>query len=157
MPLCRVRPPCAHPNMSPFDLVVSKLEGFRRSGRGRGMARCPAHKDRRASLSVRETDSGSVLLHCFASCEVEAVVSSLGLRMEDLFPARGEPGQGRRSERQPYSVRDLVDALRFELSVAWVLLADLEAGKEPTGADRRRAGLAKARCQALIEELRLAR
>lgn len=143
--------------MSAFDLVTSRLEGFKPRGPGRGMARCPAHKDRRASLSVRETDAGAVLLHCFGACEVEAVVAALGLSMEDLFPARGEPGHGRGSDRKPYSVRDLIDALRAELSVAWVLLADLEVGKEPTAADRRRAGLAKARCLALIEELRLAR
>lgn len=142
--------------MSPFDLVTSRLEGFKRRGPGRGMARCPAHKDRRASLSVRETDTGAVLLHCFGSCEVEAVLSALSLRMEDLFPARGEPGQGRKGERRPYSVRDLIGALSAELHVAWVLLADLEAGKAPTAADRRRAGVARQRCLALIEELRSA-
>lgn len=143
--------------MSPFDQVLSRLVGFRRRGSGRGMAKCPAHLDRSASLSVRETDSGSVLLHCFAGCGVDAVVAALDLRMEDLFPARGEPSQGRKGERRPYSVRDLIGALSAELHVAWVLLADLEAGKALTAADRRRAGLARLRCLALIEELRSAR
>ena len=32
-------------------------------------ARCPAHDDSRASLSVAVGDDGTVLLKCFAGCE----------------------------------------------------------------------------------------
>jgi hypothetical protein len=36
---------------------------------GRGwMARCPAHRDRTPSLSIREADDGRLLLKCFAGC-----------------------------------------------------------------------------------------
>jgi hypothetical protein len=142
--------------MSAWDLVSSKVGRFKSARPGRAMGRCPAHKDRRASLSLRELDDGRVLLHCFAGCEVDAVVSAMGLQMEDLFPPRPVAAGGASGERRPYSVRQLVEALQAELGVAWVLLSDLEGGKVPTDTDRRRAGLAKARCQALIEELRLA-
>lgn len=121
------------------------------------MARCPAHKDRRASLSVREFDSGAVGLHCFAGCSVDEIVGALGLQLEDLFPSRtATPGGGRPADRRPYSSRQVVEALQHELRVAWVILTDLAAGKEPTAADRRRAGIARERCTALIDELRLA-
>lgn len=142
--------------MSAFDRVVGAVEQFKPAGQGRGMARCPAHKDRRASLSIRETDSGSVLLHCFAGCHVEQVVATLGLQMEDLFPPRPATDGGRPVDRKPYSARQVIEALQHELRVAWIILADLAAGKDITPADRRRAGLARERCMALIDELRLA-
>lgn len=47
-------------------------------------ARCPAHEDGTASLTVRHTD-GKALVHCHAGCESTAIVQALGLRMADLF------------------------------------------------------------------------
>lgn len=47
--------------------------------------RCPAHDDGTASLSVGRANDGGVLLHCFAKCPPESVVSALGLEMKDLF------------------------------------------------------------------------
>lgn len=137
------------------DRITSALQKVRRTGPGRWVACCPAHKDRTASLSVRELDTGAVLLHCFAGCPVESVLASMSLRMEDLFPPRpATPGTGRPPERRPFSVRDLLDALATELRLVWVLLADIEAGKQPAPKDRQRAGIARERCAALIEELR---
>lgn len=136
------------------DAITSRLEGVRRTGRDRWVARCPAHKDRGPSLSVRELDDGRVLLHCFAGCEVGAVLGAIGLDLADLYPPREGAGKGRQAERRPFSVRDCIEALQAELRVAWVLLADLAAGREPTEADRRRAIKARDRCAALIEELR---
>ena len=69
---------------SAVETVLGKLENVRRSGRG-WTARCPAHEDRENSLSVGVGDDGRVLLKCFAGCEVEAIVASLRLTMQDLF------------------------------------------------------------------------
>lgn len=141
--------------MSAIDRITAGLERVRRIGPGRWIARCPAHKDRTASLSIRELDDGRVLLHCFAGCSVESVVGAVGLQMEDLFPPRpATPGGGRPAERRPFSARELLDALARELGVAWVLLADLAAGREIVPKDRKRAAVARDRCMALIEELR---
>jgi len=56
------------------------------------MARCPHHRDRTASLSVREGQEGRVMLHCHAGCPTVDVVESAGLSMVDLFA----PGSRRR-------------------------------------------------------------
>lgn len=137
------------------DRITSALQKVRRTGPGRWVACCPAHKDRTASLSVREVDTGAVLLHCFAGCPVESVLAAMNLRMEDLFPPRpANPGAGRAPEPRPFSARELLDALATELRLVWVLLADIEAGKQPAPKDRQRAGIARERCAALIEELR---
>jgi len=54
--------------MTPLELLLSKLPGVRKSGSG-WSARCPAHDDRHASLSVSSSDDGRVLLHCHAGCD----------------------------------------------------------------------------------------
>lgn len=64
---------------------MARLEGVRRSGRGY-MARCPAHDDRRQSLSLSTGAAGQVLLYCHAGCNTEAVLEHLGLTPRDLFP-----------------------------------------------------------------------
>jgi len=47
-------------------------------------ARCPAHDDRRPSLSFRDGDRG-LIVKCHAGCSTERIVERLGLRMRDLF------------------------------------------------------------------------
>lgn len=69
-----------------FDTLMGKLEGVKRLARDRVIARCPAHEDRRPSLSVREANDGRVLIHCFAGCGAEEIVSAVGLELGDLFP-----------------------------------------------------------------------
>ena len=80
----------------PIDVALARLTGVRKAGDGRGYAaRCPAHDDRQASLSVTEGRNGEVLLNCFAGCRAEEVVAALGLTMADLFP------RDERSDRSP--------------------------------------------------------
>lgn len=73
----------------PAALLLRRLERVRRAGRG-WSARCPAHEDRSASLSVAEGEGGRVLVHCFAGCPVADVVAAVGLELSDLFPPREE-------------------------------------------------------------------
>ena len=40
-------------------------------------ARCPAHDDRRPSLSIRDAADGKLLVHCFAGCTQAQVISAL--------------------------------------------------------------------------------
>jgi len=56
-------------------------------------ARCPAHEDHQASLSIGTGLDGRVLLNCHAGCPVDRVVAALGLSMADLFErsAAGNP------------------------------------------------------------------
>ena len=85
----------------PIDRVLEHLKGVRRSGDGY-MARCPHHDDSQASLSVRETTDGKVLLHCHAGCGTIDVVADLGLAVVDLFPP------GSRERRRPRTWRGIV-------------------------------------------------
>jgi hypothetical protein len=84
--------------MTPVDSILSKLLDARPNGSG-WMARCPAHDDGRASLSVAVGDDGRALVHCHAGCTPEAIVSAMGLRLADLMPAdNGKPCSPRRAK-----------------------------------------------------------
>jgi putative DNA primase/helicase len=72
--------------------LLSRLPGHIETSQGRQWsARCPAHEDRKPSLSVTLGEDGRILLCCHANCTAEEVVTRLGLKMRDLFP----PGDGR--------------------------------------------------------------
>lgn len=72
---------------APHELFLSRLGDVRPSGRGH-IARCPAHQDKTASLSIAVGDDGRVLLHDFGGCDVAAIVAAVGLEIGDLFPQR---------------------------------------------------------------------
>ena len=76
------------PVMTPVELLLSKLSGVKKSGKGWD-AICPAHEDRRASLSVGVADDGRPLLHCHAGCDTSVVLAAIGLTWPDLFPKDG--------------------------------------------------------------------
>ena len=69
-----------------LELVLGKLDGVRQHG-GHWMARCPAHEDGKASLSITAGTDQPVVLHCHAGCE----------RGPD--PRRDRAHAGRRSAR----------------------------------------------------------
>jgi len=80
----------------PIEQMLAALDAHgcdpRRAGAG-WAARCPAHDDRRASLSVAAGDNGGAVVHCHAGCEPSAVVAALGLRLSDLMPNNGKTGR----------------------------------------------------------------
>ena len=80
---------------------LARALSARRSGRG-WVARCPAHEDRTPSLSIRGTEDGRLLLHCFAGCSWSAIRTALETRF--LWPGRGSHSPGfraRESSRGP--------------------------------------------------------
>ena len=64
--------------------ILSRLDGVSGSG-DQYSARCPAHDDQKASLSVASGEDGKILLNCHAGCTKEEIVEALGLHMSDLF------------------------------------------------------------------------
>jgi DNA primase len=62
--------------MTPIEKVLSRLPGHRTAGDG-FKACCPSHEDRNPSLSIKETDDGTVLLKCFGGCPTDKATSLL--------------------------------------------------------------------------------
>lgn len=76
--------------MSKLNIFLDKLQGVRRTGEGRYITRCPSHADKSPSLSLKETNTGDVLLHCFAGCEFGSILAALDLRASDCFADNGD-------------------------------------------------------------------
>ncbi len=70
-----------------IEHVLARLPGVKPQAGG-WIARCPAHGDRNPSLSIREGDTGKVLLKCFAGCDYGRIIAAL-----DGAPVSGASGR----------------------------------------------------------------
>lgn len=73
--------------VDPASLLLSRLQGVVKTGQG-WRACCPAHGSKSASLSIARGDNGTLLVHCFAGCQICDVLAAVSLRVGDLFVRR---------------------------------------------------------------------
>lgn len=81
---------------------LTRLEDVHQTRRG-WTARCPAHADRRPSLSVAVGRDDRILVRCHAGCTPEEITHSVGLDLRDLFPdtmPTSEPRRPRDARRE---------------------------------------------------------
>src|SRR5258706_9267744 len=108
------------------DHLLSRLDGVRRTGANRWLAKCPAHDDRKASLAIRELDDGRILLHDFAGCEPEHVLSAVGLTFDALYPKR--PLGEHKPERRPFPAADVLRAIELEVMIVALAASAMAKG-----------------------------
>ncbi|MBP9153773.1 MAG: hypothetical protein KBF48_02430 [Xanthomonadales bacterium] len=133
------------------NILLSRLERVRQFGKG-WSARCPAHDDRQASLSVTVGDDGRILAHCFAGCAIGDVLGAVGLALADLFPARirDDSPDGRRELREAARQaqwRAALGVLAFEASIVSIAAYDVLRGRL-SDADAHRVAVALERIDA---------
>lgn len=75
-------------NLSQFSSLLES-HNCNPTGTEQLSAKCPAHEDNRASLSVKCADD-KILVHCHAGCSVDSICAALGITVKDLF--NGSPG-----------------------------------------------------------------
>jgi hypothetical protein len=131
--------------------LLARLDGVR-GNNGRWRARCPVHGSRSGTLAIREAPDGRILVHCHAGCPTEEVLRTVALDWSALHPERAIDHRVPRV-RKPWRVGDVVQGLSFELDIAWLILADVAAGKEIGAVDRERAGIARDRALRFLQEL----
>lgn len=128
----------AHKSEQGIDVLLSRLDGIRKTGQDRWMARCPAHGDKTASLSIRD-DQGKILLRCFAGCSVHEVVAAVGMNLADLFPPRAaEPWQTCKPFKRPFDALGALQALSDDALVVALCASALARGEAIAGSDRQR-------------------
>lgn len=88
-----------------LDSHGSKISSVKRT---EFMAQCPAHRDNSPSLHVSTSSVGTVLLHCFAGCAVEAICEQIGVNVSELYADSGASGY--RSSPSNPPVRSVVAA-----------------------------------------------
>jgi hypothetical protein len=128
------------------NILLSRLDQVKRTGRNRWIARCPAHNDHSPSLAVREMDDGHVLIHCFAGCAAHEVVAALEMEMSDLFPPRAIDHRAPQV-RRPVHPGDALRCLVMEAMVVYICATDMAAGQPLSDADRQRLLVAASRIQ----------
>src|SRR6266404_2701849 len=94
---------------APVENLVLRLSA-RRSGKG-WLAKCPAHDDRKPSLSINEGADGCVLIKCHAGCSTNDVLAELGLTKKDLFPVTSHRQSGNGATAKPFDWQACVAAL----------------------------------------------
>jgi len=92
-------------NHNLLEKILARLEGVRRSGPGH-IAKCPAHEDSRASLSITLMSGGSIRLKCFAGCDYSAICTTLGVEPCDLVGGDGHTIRRSKSKWEFYPYAD---------------------------------------------------
>lgn len=105
---------------TPTELLLERLTNANKTKNG-WSALCPAHDDRKASLSVSEGEDGRALIKCHAGCDPSDICDAVGLRLADLMAANGGNGNSELHSRvvAKFDYRDeggnlLFQVLRYE-------------------------------------------
>ena len=132
-------------NHSSYDGLINllnSLDKVRETGSGQFVACCPAHEDKSPSLSIRSLSDGRVLLHCFAGCETEHVLSAIGMTFSDLMPAN--LGNFKRVSK-PFYANDVLLILANESLLVYLYAVEINKGNVLTEAEKQRLLLAVSR------------
>ena len=115
-----------------IDGLLSRLDGVKRTGAGRWIAKSPTRNERTASLSIRLTDDGAILMHDFGGSDFSGIVAALGLQPIELIPehlrhARETTPNARRAPPIPWA--DAFTAIAFQSSIVLVSAEDMAQGR----------------------------
>ena len=134
--------------MANLDTVLSRLDKVKSYGNNKWLAICPAHNDKRPSLNIKLTDDGKILIKCWAGCEITAIVTALGLELQDLFPDK--ISYTKRSKPPKFNRIELFDRLAFEALILYVAIQQLQQCKPLNDVDALRVEQA----MSFIDELK---
>lgn len=135
-----------------LETLLSRLDKVK--GRnGNYVACCPAHGDKNPSMTIKETESGTILIHCFAGCSVDEITGAVGIEITDLFPPtdRQDYSKPQRGNRPRFFASDLLKVIGFEATIVAVAAHDLARGKPLQPQDRERLLVAAQRINEALE------
>ena len=128
------------------ESLLQRLDKVRRTGTDKWVACCPAHDSKSgASLAIRETDDGRVLLHCFGGCGAGEVLSAIGMEFADLYSQTSSFHLPQ--VRKPWNASDVLRCLSFESLLIYQYATALARGEVLDNAARERLLTAVSRFQ----------
>ena len=137
--------------MSDINDLLNRLSKVKQTGSGKWVACCPAHEDRSPSLSIRQADD-KILIYCFAGCDVDDVVGSVGMSLSDLMPESvGHNHQPSIATELTASTKaELFDVMVGETSIFMVAARQIAMGIPFSEIDTKRIRLAESRLDKVI-------
>jgi len=69
-----------------IDGLLARLDGVKKTGPNKWIAKSPTRNERTASLSIKQTDDGRVLLKDFGGSDAAEVIAALGVSWLQLIP-----------------------------------------------------------------------
>lgn len=133
---------------APLTDFLTRLDNVHERSGGQYRADCPVGHKSRGALSVSEGDDGTVLMHCFAGCDIDAVTGAVGMRPSDLFAGHQHTGMARRPGRVGPDWKALAKRMSMELTVLEVGLASFEQHGQLSADDWERIRVALERLSA---------
>jgi hypothetical protein len=103
------------------EQLLGRLPKVKQTGQGKWRSCCPSHNSAGRSLAIAERD-GRILLHCFAGCAADAVLSSVGLTFGELYDR--PLGEFSPLKRSPFNTRDVLDLVVHEAMTISVIASD---------------------------------
>lgn len=105
----------------PHDSLLALLDGVKRTGPNKWTAKSPTRNERTASLSIRLTDDGRVLLHDFGGDEAADILAALGLNWVQLIPPHLRRKDAHaKPDRQGFPCFDALRALSLDCIVVQI-------------------------------------
>lgn len=132
-----------------IDVLLSRVQKARATGRNSWIACCPGHEDKTPSMAIRVADDGRILIHCFAGCSINSILGAVGLELENLFP---QPLYHRaKSIKRPVYATDALAAIRQEAQIVALAAFDLRKGEPLSEGDMTRLTTAMERINEVLE------
>lgn len=88
-----------------IEEFMKRLEGVREDHPGQYSAKCPAHDDKTASLSVGKGRDNRIVVHCHAGCDHRDILATMGLSEADLFDDSRKPVREAKHSRRKIVAR----------------------------------------------------
>jgi len=137
--------------MSDIHDLLNRLSKVKQTGTGKWVACCPAHEDRSPSLSIKQAND-KILIYCFAGCDVDDVVGSVGMSLSDLMPELvGHNHQPRTNTEIPtHTKAELFDVMVGETAIFMVAARQIAMDIPFSEVDTKRIRLAESRLDKVI-------
>lgn len=139
-----------------IERLLSRLDKVEqlppRQHQARYRACCPAHDDKKPSLSITLSQSDTILLRCWSGCSVEEVVGAVGMDMQDLFP-KDVQAHHVPKERRPFSADQAAKVVAADAMLTAMVISRVRRGDKVSQVDMDAIIDAHARCTAIARGL----
>jgi len=138
--------------MNNIDTLLSRVHKLKKTGDSKWLACCPAHDDKSPSLAIKLADD-RILIHCFAGCDVSAIVSALRLELSDLMPESMRHSRPD-NKRPKFNKYELFDRIVEESAILIVAIRQIFKGTPLNDNDMARVVKAEGIIDDIIQEAR---